>query len=124
MISVAQAVEVLKARRDETLNAMQRKSFSKEGRFSQDDLAVFVVTELVELRVREERARILRQFELALHRAHNGRYGLCDGCEGAISEKRLHAIPEASLCIVCAEKVPPRPKAHSFGFAPMVSRRR
>ena len=40
----------------------------------------------------------------ALERINNGTYGECVQCGGQISPARLHARPEAALCIDCANK--------------------
>jgi len=47
----------------------------------------------------------LEQVEEALHRIRAKTYGFCEECEGVISKKRLEAIPFASMCIRCAEKL-------------------
>lgn len=39
----------------------------------------------------------------ALKKIEEGTFGLCEECEEEIAEKRLQAIPEALLCISCAE---------------------
>lgn len=46
----------------------------------------------------EEMARI----DVALRRLEDGTYGRCASCGDPIAEKRLEAIPHASLCIDCA----------------------
>jgi len=38
----------------------------------------------------------------ALHRLDTGEYGLCVECGKAIGEQRLHALPHANTCILCA----------------------
>lgn len=48
----------------------------------------------------EELARI----DLALRRLDEGTYGSCASCGEPIAEKRLEAIPHASLCIDCASE--------------------
>jgi len=45
----------------------------------------------------------LRDVRAALLRMDAGTFGICAGCEEAISPKRLAAIPWASRCIVCQE---------------------
>lgn len=47
----------------------------------------------------------LEQVEEALQRIRAKTYGFCEECEGVISKKRLEAIPFASMCIRCAEKL-------------------
>lgn len=45
----------------------------------------------------------LEAVEEALERIRTKSFGLCEGCGGIISKKRLEAIPFAALCIRCAE---------------------
>ena len=42
---------------------------------------------------------------LALERLKSGTYGNCTRCGGVISEKRLDAVPHASLCMGCAREL-------------------
>jgi DnaK suppressor protein len=53
----------------------------------------------------ERTYRQLRQVEFALKRFDSGNYGVCFRCEGAISDKRLRAVPWAVYCIECQEAV-------------------
>ncbi len=46
----------------------------------------------------------LELVEQALQRIRGRRFGVCEDCGGAITKKRLEAIPFAALCIRCAEK--------------------
>ncbi len=43
----------------------------------------------------------LRQAEAALQRLRSGTYGICQICEEPMSQKRLNAVPHATLCIDC-----------------------
>ncbi|MCB9762769.1 MAG: TraR/DksA family transcriptional regulator [Alphaproteobacteria bacterium] len=51
-----------------------------------------------------ERARIA-DLRAALRRMDAGTWGVCVRCGGAISERRLIALPTATQCIRCAEVV-------------------
>lgn len=44
----------------------------------------------------------LERIERALGKLDAGTYGTCDGCGGAIPEKRLEAMPDSALCVTCA----------------------
>lgn len=44
----------------------------------------------------------IREIERALRRLDEGTYGECTSCGEPISQKRLAALPFASLCIDCA----------------------
>ena len=37
-------------------------------------------------------------------KSNQGSFGICEKCQGKISEKRLHALPYARLCIACQRK--------------------
>lgn len=53
-------------------------------------------------RLAEATARHLVQVHHALDRIGSGEYGDCEQCGGPISPQRLSAVPEATLCSVCA----------------------
>ena len=46
---------------------------------------------------------LLREVKDALHRIQDSTFGTCMECEGAISPKRLAAVPWAARCIQCQE---------------------
>ena len=51
-----------------------------------------------------ERLRIrVEKLNAAIKRIDDGEYGICLSCGEEIPEKRLKAIPEATLCIDCSE---------------------
>ena len=52
----------------------------------------------------ERERRTLSEVEAALKRIANGHYGICESCEGTISDARLRALPWARLCITCASR--------------------
>jgi DnaK suppressor protein len=45
----------------------------------------------------------------ALNRLRDGSYGTCSECGDAIAPRRLRAIPEATMCVRCQERVEPVP---------------
>lgn len=47
----------------------------------------------------------LREVRAALQRTRDGSFGTCIECDGAISPKRLAALPWAPRCIQCQEAV-------------------
>jgi DnaK suppressor protein len=49
-----------------------------------------------------QRARRLR---MALTRVSDGEYGVCSECGGTIPPKRLLAVPDASTCVACQERL-------------------
>ena len=50
------------------------------------------------------RSAELREIRAAIARLDSGGYGLCEGCDGEIPEKRLQLYPTVRLCVTCAEK--------------------
>ena len=50
-----------------------------------------------------ETAHSIRDLQAALARLDDGTYGDCAACGEAIGEGRLTAIPEATLCVKCAD---------------------
>jgi RNA polymerase-binding transcription factor DksA len=50
-----------------------------------------------------ETAQSIRDLQAALARIDAGTYGLCGRCGEKISEGRLAAIPEATVCVNCAQ---------------------
>ena len=46
----------------------------------------------------------IKKIDRALERIEEGSFGICAECGEQISEKRLKARPEASLCISCASE--------------------
>jgi DnaK suppressor protein len=65
-------------------------------------------------RTLEQDFRLLRQIETALGRFRDGTFGICEGCHEEIAPKRLRAIPWATRCISCQERLEssdmPRPR--------------
>ena len=45
----------------------------------------------------------LRDINLALEKMKKGTYGKCENCPGQMDEKRLEAMPEARICLNCAQ---------------------
>lgn len=53
----------------------------------------------------DRESKQLRDVRAALRRFHEGTYGSCERCEEEIPQKRLLAIPWASLCLACQERL-------------------
>lgn len=49
-----------------------------------------------------EQARRLR---VALARVNEGEYGVCSGCRAPIPPKRLVAVPDATTCVACQDRL-------------------
>lgn len=48
---------------------------------------------------------MLARISDALRKIDDGTYGVCDRCDAVIHQDRLRAIPYATLCISCQEKL-------------------
>jgi DnaK suppressor protein len=62
------------------------------------------VAKELELVSRETLLARLRALARAEELMRRGSYGLCGGCGGPIAPARLAALPEAALCLACAEE--------------------
>jgi DnaK suppressor protein len=51
----------------------------------------------------DRQSTMLRDVKASLRRIQDGGFGICIECEGAISPKRLAAVPWASRCIQCQD---------------------
>ena len=47
---------------------------------------------------------LLAQYDAALRRIEQGRYGKCTSCHDDIGTERLEALPYVELCIGCARR--------------------
>jgi DnaK suppressor protein len=56
----------------------------------------------------DRKSKQLREVRAALRRFYEGTYGCCERCEEEISQKRLLAVPWASLCLSCQERLEQR----------------
>ncbi|MBH0181387.1 MAG: hypothetical protein HP490_06855 [Nitrospira sp.] len=52
----------------------------------------------------EMRNRRRQSIDEALTRLHEGTYGICADCGIEVSEKRLHVVPFAKLCVECQSR--------------------
>ena len=50
-----------------------------------------------------ETRQSVHDIQVALDKIAEGTYGECEKCGGDIGEGRLQAIPEAALCVSCAD---------------------
>lgn len=56
------------------------------------------------LRIRDRERKLIGKIKDALERLENGTFGICEECEGGISEERLIVRPVTTLCIECKKK--------------------
>jgi len=110
-IDIAVMKSRLEAKRKELLESISELTEAQPelvdptatGEGSQDfEEAAIDVTEMEDERaLRENERELLNEVEQALERIKQGTYGICTNCGRPIDERRLEALPWASLCIVC-----------------------
>jgi DnaK suppressor protein len=96
--------EALRRSLGQELMVLSQHELGDEGDVAQETCDGEVSSKLVQSETRE-----LAQIERAIARLKEGRYGICEECEGRISRDRLLAVPYATLCIKCqraTEKAP------------------
>jgi DnaK suppressor protein len=57
-----------------------------------------------EMMMKERKKSLIQELQGAIMRIDRGVFGICEVCEGRISERRLLAIPTSRFCIACMEK--------------------
>jgi RNA polymerase-binding protein DksA len=59
--------------------------------------------------------RKLESIEYALRHAHEGMYGICEGCGETIDPARLEIVPEATMCVDCKSALEQGARARTNG---------
>ena len=75
------------------------------GRVNEEDQAQLSHDEFLKLKLNALDYHKLRQVDEALERLKDGEYGICLECAGQIAPRRLQAIPWASYCVHCQERI-------------------
>jgi DnaK suppressor protein len=95
---------VLKKKHAEAARALgRREGLAVERTPDSLDEVLFASARELSTRNLERESTLLREVRAALGRIADGSYGVCLECEEEISEKRLKAVPWATLCIACQE---------------------
>jgi RNA polymerase-binding protein DksA len=68
------------------------------------DAATATYDRELEVTLEDNEEHLLAQYDAALRRIEEGRYGKCTSCRGDIAEERLEALPYVELCIDCARR--------------------
>ncbi len=55
----------------------------------------------VAVQVQNREREGIKEIEGALKRIEQGSFGICESCDDEISDARMKAYPETTLCIVC-----------------------
>ena len=80
------------------------QEFGTQGYHVIDD-ATWVTEQARNVALLRHEKHLLEQVERALERLSAGTYGLCEGCGASIPLARLEAIPYASLCLDCQQRL-------------------
>ncbi len=98
---------LLLAKRLELLRRRPTKfdMLAQAGHPPPEDQAMILHDEFVAIRLTNWERETLKLVDTALAKLHSGDYGICVECERPISPKRLQAIPWASRCIRCEERI-------------------
>jgi RNA polymerase-binding transcription factor len=98
--------KVLEAKRNELLlGSSNRDEIRIENEAEEFDRLNQRMNRELAIRDLDRKAKLLKSVEEALARMEAGTYGVCLRCEEEITEKRLNAVPWASYCISCQEKL-------------------
>lgn len=81
------------------------KRLADAERNSEDDLIVALQDEFLHLGLDRVLSGQLQEVQSALDRLNLGEYGACANCGSSISSKRLQAVPWATYCVDCQDKV-------------------
>jgi len=100
--------EILLAKKAEILKNAKRTLAEDMTLDSDDlpdemDLASSEYLQSFTFRLRGREKTFLKKIDNALAKIEEGTFGICEQCEEPISQKRLEARPETTLCIRCKE---------------------
>jgi DnaK suppressor protein len=97
--------DILNAKQAEATRTLTRREGLKIERTPDAlDETQFASARELSTRTLERESSVLREVRAALDRIADGSYGACLECEEEISQKRLKAVPWATLCIACQEE--------------------
>jgi DnaK suppressor protein len=78
---------------------------ARDGVVEPEEEAVDLEESDVDQAILNNEKTLLVEVQQALARIDNGTYGICSNCGQPIPEKRLEAIPWATLCVTCESKL-------------------
>ncbi len=94
-VRLVQAIEQMEIESEENLGY---------GNHMADD-ATEAFEQAKDLALRTNAERLLAQVRDALERLDDGQYGVCEGCREPIDPARLEALPYATLCLRCQQRL-------------------
>lgn len=100
-----QAEAILRAKESELTAGLQnRQGLAAEAEADFFDQLQRAAERSIVVETLDRSSALLREVRSALARIGEGSYGQCLNCEEPISEKRLAAVPWASLCLKCQKE--------------------
>jgi len=69
------------------------------------DIATDAQQDFESLRLAEFEVQELRKIEGAIRRIDSGTFDICEECDGPIGQERLRALPYATLCVRCQQRL-------------------
>jgi len=77
------------------------------------DVANDAVLDFQSLQVAEVEVQELRKIDGAIRRIDAGTFDVCEECDGPIGRQRLRALPHATLCVACQQRLEREGALHS-----------
>jgi DnaK suppressor protein len=98
------------ARRSRLLRGIQHqlgalRQSREHGASDTADIATDAVQDFESLRLAEFEVQELRKIDGAIRRIDAGTFDLCEECVGPIGQERLRALPYATLCVRCQQRL-------------------
>jgi DnaK suppressor protein len=88
------------------IHATANDTVSKDDNPSDDiDKASLEFEHFIQVKIKDRERFLLRELQGAIMLIDQGIFGICEVCEGRISEKFFRAIPTSRFCMVCTEKM-------------------
>ena len=103
--SYSSALEKLQEKKSLLSNSIRKDAQVRVCDHLADPFSQAVLSNIQEMSaaLRDMQHRALRNVDRATERFKQGGYGLCSDCGTNIGLKRLEALPETELCVVCRE---------------------
>lgn len=98
--------ERLEAELAETMAELERleKKLQAEVEYGLGEGDPSIAEREMNMALRRRARRKVKSMQEALRRSEEGTYGICERCGTEISAQRLEALPQAQLCIQCAQQ--------------------
>lgn len=91
--------------KDEVLLTKEEGGFGKVEASAENEDSAYEGARRIDDDILKKSIREMRhQIKRALARIHFGNYGICEVCHKPIDKARIMAMPQATMCVDCAEK--------------------